>query len=108
MGRPAFIDSSDGVVSVKLISREQPRSFLFADDIPLNARCFGDFVIPSLLVSPMLCSGIEVTLVAIACEGVPADTCGLTDSPLFRLAEPQHSPIDMKANSVGDDAEGDE
>jgi hypothetical protein len=107
VGRPAFIDSIDGVVSVKLISREQPHSFLFADDIPLNARCFGDFVIPSLLVSPMPCSGTEVKLVAIACQGY----CGhVRSNPFaaFQACRATTFPIDMKANSVGDDAEGDE
>ena len=29
--RPAFIDSSDGVVNVKPISRQRPHSFMFAD-----------------------------------------------------------------------------
>jgi hypothetical protein len=32
MGRPAFIDSSDGGVSVKVILRQQLHSFLFADN----------------------------------------------------------------------------
>jgi len=31
VGRPAFIDSSDGSVSVKVILRQQLHSFLFAD-----------------------------------------------------------------------------
>jgi hypothetical protein len=34
---PAFIDSSDGVVGVKAISRQQPHSFLFTGDPPWNA-----------------------------------------------------------------------